>query len=1217
MSGGGSEDRDGIDPRWRDYYAAHDAKQPAKRPSAAATSTGSAPVSGGDVPAANAPGAEPARQASPVAASAPAVPAARASTTAASNAPAYAELHCLSDFSFQRGASSAEELFSRARALGYSALAITDECSLAGAVRALKASEDTGLRLIVGSEFVLDDGLTFVLLCETRAGYSALSKLITRARRAAPKGEYRLSREDVLRHAFEESMRPYASTGSALPLPYDGLLALWIPRRPSHWGEELRWMRDLFADRLHVAVERHRIAGERARIQHLVRIAEGFGVPLVACGDVHMHHRSRRALQDAMTAIRLGRPLTECGHALFPNGERHLRPRESLRKLYDETWMAESVRIAERCQFTMRDLEYAYPAELVPDGHTPTTWLRKLTEDGLRDRWPDGESVHVRQLVEKELGLIAQLKYESFFLTVEDVVRWARAQDILCQGRGSAANSIVCYCLKITSVGPERIGMLFERFLSLQRKEPPDIDVDFEHERREEVLQYVYAKYGRERAALAATVIAYRSKSAARDLGMALGFPQDRIEELSQAYRYGFGAPLEEKLRERGFDPGAQGVMRLTTLVAALKDKPRHLSQHVGGFVISGEPLHALVPVENASMANRSVIQWDKDDLEYLGLLKVDCLALGMLTCLRKCFRIIERHGGPKLRLSDVDEGDEPTYEMIRRADTIGVFQIESRAQMAMLPRLRPEHYYHLVIQIAIVRPGPIEGGMVNPYLRGRALEREERQRRLARQAQGPVAGSRPHAAAVSERAPPTDFMAMGTVENQHHRDVQALLERTCGVPIFQEQVMALLVAAADFTEGEADQLRRSMAAWKKKGGLEKFQERIFSGMRTNGFSDDYATRIFEQIKGFGSYGFPESHAASFAVLAYVSCWLKCRYPAVFACGLLNSLPMGFYGPAQIVADLRRHGYAVSPPDVTRSEWDYRLERAGVNVCPDDDAALWQAIPAQHPRVASEESADTLSSPASDEPPPPDLHEGRVEYDRMLGLRIGLRAISGLGEEVAQRIVAARLESPFRDVADLVRRARVDARSRDALASAGALHRLAGHRHRAYWDIAGIDMRDDVLRNADFDERRPVLRPPSAAENLTADYTALGMTLGPHPLQLLRPRLRMRRCKRSDELQRMQHGDPVRFAGIVTLRQHPEAAKGVTFMTLEDECGLVNIVVWQQVALAQRRQMLESRLLHVAGRLEHKEGVLHVVARELQNWNQLLGGLRAESRDFH
>ncbi|MBB5206684.1 error-prone DNA polymerase [Chiayiivirga flava] len=1125
---------------------------------------------------------------------------------AASGAPAYAELHCLSDFSFQRGASSAEELFARARLLGYSALAITDECSLAGAVRALKASEETGVRLIVGSEFVLDDGLTVVLLCETRAGYATLSKLITRGRRAAPKGEYRLSREDIVRHVFADGTHLDASaTGDAsTPHRSDGLFALWIPRRQERWGEELRWLRDRFGDRLRVAVERHREAGETARIQHLVRIAQGFGVPLVACGDVHMHHRSRRALQDAMTAIRLGRPLADCGHALFPNGERHLRPRESLRKLHDEAWMAESVRIAERCRFTMRDLKYRYPAELVPDGHTPTTWLRKLTEDGLRQRWPQGESADVRRLVEKELTLIAELEYEAFFLTVEDIVRWARAHDILCQGRGSAANSIVCYCLRITSVSPDRIGMLFERFLSKERDEPPDIDVDFEHERREEVLQYVYEKYGRERAALAATVIAYRSKSAARDLGMALGFPQDRIEELSQAYRYGFGAPLSEKLRERGFDPDAQEVMRLTALVQQMYGKPRHLSQHVGGFVISGEPLHDLVPVENASMADRSVIQWDKDDLEYLGLLKVDCLALGMLTCLRKCFRIIERHGGPRLRLADVDEGDEPTYEMIRRADTIGVFQIESRAQMAMLPRLRPEHYYHLVIQIAIVRPGPIEGGMVNPYLEGRARERAEREAR-----------ARSGAGGASPSADDPDFMAMGEVENEHHRAVKALLKRTCGVPIFQEQVMALLKAAADFSEGEADQLRRSMAAWKKRGGLEHFEEKIFAGMRRNGFSDEYAQRIYRQILGFGSYGFPESHAASFALLAYVSCWLKCRYPAVFACGLLNSLPMGFYGPAQIVADLRRHGYAVSPPDVTRSEWDHRLERAGVNLCPDDDAALWQALPPQHPRVAAAGSLPPSVTPGK--PPPPDLHDGRVEYDRNLGLRLGLRAISGLGEDVAQRIVAARRVAPFRDVADLVRRARVDVRSRDALASAGALHRLAGHRHRAYWDIAGIDMRDDVLRNADFDERRPVLRPPSAAENLTADYATLGLTLGRHPLQLLRPQLQARLCRRSDELQHLQHGAPVRFAGLVTLRQHPEAAKGVTFMTLEDERGLVNIVVWQQVALAQRRPMLESRLLHVAGRLEHKDGVLHVVARTLQNWNAMLGGLRVESRDFH
>ena len=1091
--------------------------------------------------------------------------------------PVYAELHCLSDFSFQRGASSAQELFERARDLGYSALAITDECSLAGAVRALKASEETKVRTIVGSEFVLDDGLCFVLLCQNRAGYSALSKLITRARRAAPKGEYRLSRADLLAEIREDASG------------FDDLLALWIPRDEAAWREQAEWMQELFAQRLWIAVERHCLAGEDARVARLAELAQALALPLVASGDVHMHTRRRRALQDAMTAIRIGKPVSDCGLALFPNGERHLRARDALAKLYRAEWLAESVRIAERCSFTMREVEYEYPAELVPPGHTPASHLRVLTERGAQTRWPDGIPTDAAALIEKELALIAELKYEAFFLTVEDMVRWARSRDILCQGRGSAANSIVCYCLRITSVGPDRLHMLFERFLSKERDEPPDIDVDFEHERREEVIQYVYAKYGRERAALAATVIAYRGRSAARDVASALGFPQDRIEELSQCYRYGFGAPLQERLRERGFDPDAPDVRRVTTLVDELRGKPRHLSQHVGGFVISGRPLWELVPVENASMAERSVIQWDKDDLEYLGLLKVDCLALGMLTCLRKCFDLLHRHGGPKLGLADVPEDDPATYAMIQRADTIGVFQIESRAQMSMLPRLRPEHYYHLVIQIAIVRPGPIEGGMVNPYLEGRARER----------------AARAHAGPAST-APANDFMAMGAVENEAHRKVRDILARTCGVPIFQEQVMALLQAAADFTAGDADHLRRSMAAWKHKGGLEHFEQKIFAGMRKNGFSDDYAQRIYRQILGFGSYGFPESHAASFGLLAYVSSWLKCRYPAVFACALLNSLPMGFYGPAQIVADLRRHGRDVRPPDVTSSDWDYRLERSAAKVHPDRDEVLARAvadaIPPCSPLPQSFASHTTLKA---------------FECDAGLSLRLGLRSIAGLGEDVAQRIVAARHAAPFRDVADLVRRASLDMRSRDALASAGALQRLAGHRHRACWDIAGIDQRNDVLRDASFDETRPVLRPPSARENMLADYAALGLTLGKHPLQLLRARLSARHSVRSDRLATLDAGSTVRFAGIVTLRQHPEAAKGVTFMTLEDERGLVNILVWERVARAQRRAMLESHLLSVYGKLERKDGVQHLVAERLSNWNDLLGGLRVESRDFH
>jgi error-prone DNA polymerase len=1041
--------------------------------------------------------------------------------------PAYAELHCLSNFSFQRGASHAEELFERAKALGYAALAITDECSLAGAVRALVAAEECGLKLIVGSEFTLVDGLKCVLLCADRAGYSALSRLITQARRAADKGQYRLQREDF--DALESR----------------GLLALWIPRAAESWGEQLAWMRVRFEGRLWIALELHRQAGESERMRALQALSEDTGIPLVAAGDVHMHSRGRRALQDALTAIRLRRTVAECGDALFPNGERHLRPRSALASLYPRQALEETTRIAERCAFGMRDLHYEYPEELVPAGHTPTSHLRALTEAGARQRWPQGVPAQVLGTIEKELALIAEMRYEAFFLTVEDVVRWARGQRILCQGRGSAANSVVCYCLGITSVDPDRIHMLFERFVSKERDEPPDIDVDFEHERREEVIQYVYRKYGRERAALAATVTCYRGKSAARDIGRALGLASDQLDQLASAFSHAHGdVPIATRLRECGFDPDSAQMRRFLALVQSLRGSPRHLSQHVGGFVISGTPLWDLVPIENAAMPERTIIQWDKDDLETLGLLKVDCLALGMLTCIRKCFDLLQQHHGRDMSLADFPEGDPETYAMIQRADTIGVFQIESRAQMSMLPRLKPACFYDLVIEVAIVRPGPIQGGMVHPYLKRRELERER------------IANGQTVLNQDSE-----DFRA-----TYHQPEMHKVLGRTCGVPIFQEQVMHLLQVAADFSPGEADQLRRSMAAWKRSGGLEHFRDRIVEGMTKNGYPMDYIERIIEQIKGFGSYGFPESHAASFALLAYVSSWLKCHQPAAFACALLNSLPMGFYGPAQIVNDLRRHGIAVRPADVTASDWDCTLET--------------------------------------------DAHGA-------LCLRLGLRMVSGLSADAVHALVDARRSGSFRDVADLVARAGLDARASRALAAAGALRRLAGHRHRAYWDIAGSDARRDVISNARIDEPRAPLRLPSAREDTLADYASTGLTLGAHPLQLIRTQLTQRRMRRADQLAALRDGDPVRFAGLITVRQRPGTASGVTFVTLEDETGTVNVVVWQQLAQRQRRELLHSIVLGIEGRLQRQQGVQHIIAQRLHDMSGLLDGIDAPARNFH
>ena len=1022
----------------------------------------------------------------------------------------YAELHCLSHFSFQRGASSADELFERAKQVGYAALAITDECSLAGVVRALQASERTGLKLVIGSEFRLECGLKFVLLCADLEGYAALSCLITRGRRAAPKGEYRLRRIDVAEIACA------------------GLLALWLPQANERWDDELSWLHEQFPQRCWIAVERHRCPAHEPTVADLDALSQRHGIAQVACGDVHMHLRRRRALQDALTAIRLRRPVADCGLELFPNGERHLRPITALAVLHPRAQLDETLRIAERCRFSLREVKYLYPKELVPEGHTPTSHLRMLTEAGARTRWPGGVSASNRALIEKELEIIAFKQYEAFFLTVHDVVAWARGRKILCQGRGSAANSVVCYCLRITSVAPEQVGMLFERFVSKERDEAPDIDVDFEHERREEVIQYLYAKYGRERAALAATVICYRSRSAARDLARVLGFGEDQVEQLSAVFAWGQGdAPLELRLREHGFDPDSPELRRFCVLLREIKGAPRHLSQHVGGFIISDQPLWHLVPVENASMADRTIIQWDKDDLEYLGLLKVDCLALGMLSCIRKCFDLIERHRGVRHSLASIEPEDAATYEMIQRADTLGVFQIESRAQMAMLPRLKPANYYDLVIEVAIVRPGPIQGDMVHPYLRRR---------------KGEEAVEYPSAA------------------------VRSVLGRTLGVPLFQEQVMKLLEVAADFTPGEADQLRRSMAAWKRHGGLEHFRERIFSGLAKNGYSLDYAERIFEQIKGFGSYGFPESHAASFALLVYVSAWLKCHEPAAFACALLNSQPMGFYTPGQIVADLRRHGVEVRPVDVLASDRDCTLE----------------TVP------------------------------GKSGF----ALRLGLRQIAGFAQADAERLVQARHERSFSDVVDLAQRARLDARARRLLAAAGALRPLSGNRHRAFWDIAAHEAPDSLLAGVRLDDARPALRPPSAVENVYADYAHVGLSLEGHPIALIRAALNVRRCRRADQVAQMQDGSTLRFAGLVTTRQRPQTASGVTFVTLEDETGWVNAVIWHDLGLRQRRELVEADLLGIDGVLQYQDGVRHLIARRLHDYSALLPGLRHKTRDF-
>jgi len=1034
-------------------------------------------------------------------------------------APDYAELHCLSNFTFLRGASHPEHLVDRAARLGYRALAITDECSVAGAPRAhlynRKPVEDDRpvIQLIIGSEFRLTCGLRFVALATNRQGYGKLSRLITRGRRAAEKGTYTLERADVA-----------SLLGQCL--------LLWLPGEPAE-AEQGAWLKTHFPGDVWIAVELLRQGADRKRLETLTCLGRELALPLVASGDVHMHSRKSQPLQDAMTAIRLNVPLAEAGSRLYANGERHLRERVRLAKFYPRELLAETLVIAQRCTFSLGELKYEYPHELVPQGTTPETYLRTLVEEGARERWPRGIPAEHRSTIERELKIIHELQYEPYFLTVQDIVKEARRLGILCQGRGSAANSLVCYCLYVTSVDPERgAGLLFERFLSRERREPPDIDIDFEHERREEVIQYVYRKYGRERAALAATVIRYRPRSALRDLGKAFGLDPLQIQRLAGAMQWWDGEEITDaRVREAGYDPHNVVIQRILILAKQLIDFPRHLSQHVGGFVISEGLLEELVPIENATMANRTVVQWDKDDLNDLGLLKVDLLALGMLTAIRKALDLINAYRGTQWHFGGLPPERPEVYEMIQRADTVGVFQIESRAQMAMLPRLKPKEFYDLIVEVAIVRPGPIQGDMVHPYLRRRE-------------------GTEP----VSY---PND-------------DVKKVLERTLGVPIFQEQVMQLAIVAAGFTYDESDALRRAMAAWKRRGGLEKFRDKLLSGMRERNYDEEFAQRIFKQMLGFGEYGFPESHAASFALLVYDSSWIKHHEPAAFACALLNSQPMGFYAPAQLVRDARNHEVEVRPVDVNASSYECTLERT----------------------------------------------EGKQP-----ALRLGLCLVKSLSKAGAERLVAARGEQLFASVQDLMERASLDRGDLEALAAADAFAGLSGNRHLAFWEVAGVEkslpLAPRSTRSSRLEEGHPLLPAPTEGQGIVADYHSVGLTLGRHPLALLRERLQKEQLITAAELQTAEPGGIIRTAGIVLMRQRPQSASGVTFVTIEDETGQVNLLVWESIGEQQRRPLLESRLLEVHGELQREKGIVHVIARRLIDRSRLLGELATRSRDFH
>jgi error-prone DNA polymerase len=1094
----------------------------------------------------------------------------------------YAELHCTSSFSFLRGASQPEELVERALALEYSGLAITDECSFAGSVRAHLALQELreddaaarAFKLVHGTEIQLADGPKLVLLAQTRTGYGNLSQLVTLGRRQATKGSYKLTRANIEAHAHwlvdtlallvpatrksgsdpdlqekKRKRRKVASTSSA-------------PEKMESDPDFVGWMQALWPQRCWIVVELVRGPDDAAHLARCEALSLAHGVPLVACGDVHMHSRSRKRLHDVLTAVRLKAPLTQVGRQLMPNAERYLRPRYRLARIYPPELIAATQDVLARCSFSLDELRYEYPEEIVPPGETPATWLRKATYIEAQRRYPQGMPERVRKIVEHELALIADLKYEPYFLTVYDIVRYAREQNILCQGRGSAANSAVCYCLGITEVDPARMSVLFERFISKERNEPPDIDVDFEHQRREEVMQYIYGKYGRERAALTAALHTYRPRGALRDVGKALGLSLDQVDKLAKTMAWWDGRRIKpERLQEAGFDPDNPLIAQVVELAQQLVGFPRHLSQHSGGFVIARERLDRLVPIENAAMEDRTVIQWDKDDLDALGLLKIDVLALGMLSCVRRALVHLNRFyadpiahvagkappgavvpqpppGAPRqVEMQHLPAECPKVYDMLCKGDSLGVFQVESRAQMNMLPRLRPRTFYDLVIETAIVRPGPIQGGMVHPYLR-------------RRQGLEPVTY-------------PSDA-------------VKGVLERTLGVSIFQEQVMQLAVVAAGFTPGEADKLRRAMAAWKRKGGIGPFRDKLIHGMLERGYTAEYAEQIYRQIQGFGEYGFPESHAASFGLLVYVSSWLKCHEPAAFCAALLDSQPLGFYAPAQIVRDALAHGVEIQPIDVTVSDWTCRLD------------------------------------PSTNDPAKP-------------AVRLGLELVNGMNEDAGLRIECARRDRPFESVTDLTRRARLNRGELNALAAADALATLSGHRRKALWDTLGIDANAPravpLTADAHAAEAAVDLIPPTEGQDIVADYEHTALTLRRHPLALLRERFNTMRLQPASDVLSARPRQMIRTTGIVTCRQRPGTASGVTFVTLEDETGVINVVVWSSVAEKYRRELLGSTLLTVYGhieRIENKDApVVHLIAKRLVDHSMLLGGLSVPSRDFH
>lgn len=1095
----------------------------------------------------------------------------------------YAELEVATNFTFLTGGSHPEELVATAKALGLAAIAVTDRNTLSGVVRAHIAAKEAGIKFIAGARLDLQDAPSLLVYPTDRAAYGRLCRLLTLGQRRAGKGQCTLFLDDVAGHAeglifivvppdeldWLRHDPPTPTPPLALSdLPTTCLREAGASLRRRQGGrydqlnfeEQLRRIKHTLGapSRVYLAARHSYRGDDRASIAALAALGSRAGVPLVATNAVLYHAPHRRALQDVLTCIREKCTIAEAGFRLEANAERHIKSAKEMARLFagHEEALGRSVEIAQSCTFSLDELKYEYPDEPVPEGKTPQSHLEDLTLEGAAWRYPNGVPAKVRDTLRKELALIAELNYAPYFLTVHDIVRYARSQGILCQGRGSAANSAVCYCLAITNVDPTEIDLLFERFVSPERKEPPDIDVDFEHERREEVIQYIYARYGRDRAGLAATVICYRGRLAVREVGKALGLSADTVAALATTIWGLSNSSLpEEYVRQAGLDPSDPLLARVLELTQELIGFPRHLSQHVGGFVLTRGPLSEVVPIGNAAMEDRTVIEWDKDDLDALGLLKVDVLGLGMLTCIRKAFALLKVHYGKDVALGTVPRDDPRVYDMLCRADSIGVFQVESRAQMNMLPRLKPRCFYDLVIEVAIVRPGPIQGDMVHPYLRRRCGEE-------------PVDFPSPH----PDHGPADELYQV--------------LGKTMGVPLFQEQAMRLAMVAAKFSGSEANELRRAMATFRRRGTIDRLKEKMVGRMTARGYPADFAERCFNQIKGFGEYGFPESHAASFAHLVYVSSWLKCHYPACFAAALLNSQPMGFYAPAQIVGCARAHGVEAREADINESLWDCTLERA----------------------------------------------EGGA-----FALRLGLRQIDGLREDDAKRLVSIRdglpaellphlfapqlLPSPSRgretfiDVRDLWRRSGLKRASLERLAAADTFRSLGLDRRQALWEVRGLPLEvplplfDHAGAAEAGAEQKVTLPIMPLSEHVVNDYRSLRLSLKAHPMSFLRARIAALRIAACADLKRCRDGTRVSVAGVVLVRQRPGSAQGVVFMTVEDETGIANSVIWPNVLERERKVVMGARLVVVHGRIQRHEDIIHVVAERLEDrsdWLRLL-----------